>query len=743
VLSLRHKIILGFFVIVALAGLVLGLSYPKITEIRAFNRQILPTVNETAQMSRQIQNIKYFNDVLEDYLLVGTEEQKGLLKTNLRAIREEVNQHIFPSVFVSDEQEIKSFLRELDQKVSRLIREKEAQGSPRVINRLVFETFRLMDNLQTSLRDHVDHRVSELRDKVVAQNTLLEKARDYFLGILFVLVAVSLAMAMFLSRVIISQLRKLQQAMQHIMRGNMDEEIPVRSTDEVGQLAQTFEAMRVHLKNMTVSRDDLACQIEQRKKAEAQLIQNEEQIKAVLENTPDAIRVIDKQCNVIRVNSKMEKLTGVSAQQQAARKCYEVFPSQFCRTDRCLLKQTVEGQTPLPVRITKKDAQGRERFIEIVSNPLFVKGQIIGSVESYRDVTHLRQEEEKLKAAYQESKDALMISESLREDLQLEQEKTMATQQELQRANAELEKNERSLRNILFDMRETNQKLKATQAQLVQSEKLASLGQLSAGVAHEINNPLGFISNNIHILEQYIDAYAQLLKSVEGLKKAAAAKGDADIAKHLEQIQQLETALNIDFIKEDIWELVEQSKAGVERISKIVQDLRTFSRKDEDQMELCNIEDILEGVLTIVWNEIKYNAELKKAYGHVPLVRCNPQKLGQVFINILVNAAQAIPDKGLIEIKTYLLASGQQVCVEIADTGQGMPPEVADKIFDPFYTTKPVGKGTGLGLSVGYDIIKQHNGDIRVESTEGQGTRFYIQLPQGSQKKTEKESAAK
>lgn len=300
-------------------------------------------------------------------------------------------------------------------------------------------------------------------------------------------------------------------------------------------------------------------------------------------------------------------------------------------------------------------------------------------------------------------------------------------EQILQQANTRLRKNERALKHMMFDMRRTYDELKNTHAQLIQSEKLASLGQLSAGVAHEINNPLGFITNNMHILAEYIAAYKEV--TTAGLQLTSAVeKGDWEAAKaKCEELRNLEEQLSLNYICKDVDDLIEQSKIGTERIKRIVQDLKTIARKDEGQMALHNIEEVIDGVTNIVWNEIKYKAELKKEYGHIPLVRCNSQKLGQVFIALLVNASQAIQDKGEITVRTY--RNGKYACVEVSDTGDGIDPKNLEHIFDPFFTTKPVGIGTGLGLSISHEIITGHNGKLDVKSEIGKGTTFTIRLP--------------
>ena len=299
----------------------------------------------------------------------------------------------------------------------------------------------------------------------------------------------------------------------------------------------------------------------------------------------------------------------------------------------------------------------------------------------------------------------------------------------LEKVNKELLSNERALKNLIYDLDETHKELKSTQSQLIQSEKLASLGQLSAGVAHEINNPMGFISSNLDTFEQYVEIYSEILRATNILKKAIEDKDMDKAISIVREINDLEEKKNLEFITNDIDNLLRESKNGAERIKKIVQDLRTFTRKDEGQMELNNVEKILDGVINIVWNEIKYKAELKKEYSGVPMIQCNPQKLGQVFINLIVNAAQAIEDKGEIILKTFI--KNDFVYVEISDTGSGIPKEEINKIFDPFFTTKDVGKGTGLGLSISYDIVKQHKGELEVESELKSGTKFTIKLPAG------------
>ena len=280
---------------------------------------------------------------------------------------------------------------------------------------------------------------------------------------------------------------------------------------------------------------------------------------------------------------------------------------------------------------------------------------------------------------------------------------------------------------MLYDLSKTHEELKKTQGELIQSAKLASIGQLAAGIAHEINNPIGFIGNNLATLDKYAANLSKVINAA-GLLKKTVEKGDVkEAAKAAERMTELEKKLDIRYILEDSDNLLRESQEGIDRIKNIVANLRIFSRSDEKMDALCNLNEILDRTLNIAWNELKHKAEIKKRYGDIPTVKGNLQQLEQVFINLLLNASQSIEQKGTIGIRTY--TKDKKVYVEISDTGKGIPPETIDKIFDPFFTSKEVGKGMGLGLSISYGIVKKHNGAIYVESKPGKGTKFTVCLP--------------
>jgi signal transduction histidine kinase len=275
------------------------------------------------------------------------------------------------------------------------------------------------------------------------------------------------------------------------------------------------------------------------------------------------------------------------------------------------------------------------------------------------------------------------------------------------------------------ELKELNAKLSDAQDKLVQSEKLASIGQLAAGVAHEINNPIGYIFSNFGTLEKYL---ASLFRMLDAYEEAEAGLSGTPVAARLAALRE---DVELDFLKEDIPTLMGESKEGITRVRKIVQDLKDFSRVDASQEWLwANLHQGIDSTLNIVNNEIKYKADVVKAYGLLPDVMCLPSELNQVFMNLMVNAAHAITaERGCITIRSGADAEAGQVWVEVEDNGCGIAKDNLGRIFDPFFTTKPVGKGTGLGLSLSYGIIKKHHGQLDVRSEPGVGTTFRVTLP--------------
>lgn len=269
---------------------------------------------------------------------------------------------------------------------------------------------------------------------------------------------------------------------------------------------------------------------------------------------------------------------------------------------------------------------------------------------------------------------------------------------------------------------ELNVRFNAAQEQLLQSEKLASIGQLAAGVAHEINNPIGYVHSNLGSLQEYVGNLFALIDVYERAIRAP------DPHAMRSEIDATRERLDVDFISRDLPQLLTESRQGIERVTGIVRDLRDFSRSDrEHAWRLADLHAGLDSTINIVWNELRYKATLEKQYGTLPMVECLQSELNQVFMNLLLNAGQAIDGEGVITVRTG--HDPGQVWVEIGDTGSGIPPEVLQRIFDPFFTTKAVGKGTGLGLSISYGIVAKHHGRIEVDSSPQTGSRFRVILP--------------
>ncbi|MEH6470676.1 MAG: ATP-binding protein [Halopseudomonas sp.] len=302
------------------------------------------------------------------------------------------------------------------------------------------------------------------------------------------------------------------------------------------------------------------------------------------------------------------------------------------------------------------------------------------------------------------------------------------TQETLQRVNSDLELRVQERTTELVDanallkqdkeqLEALYEQLKQAQMQLIESEKMASIGQLAAGVAHEINNPMTYIIANFVAMQEYCD---DLLKLIEQQQKL--------VAENAQQASQaLLKEMDFEYMRQDIPLLIQQSLDGADRVKQIVQGLRDFSHTGQQDWERSDLRDGLNSTLKVAHNEIKHKAEVIKEFDDIPTIDCLPSQLNQVFLNLLVNAAQAIAKQGTIRVRTR--HEQDWVRIDISDDGQGIDPKHLSSIFDPFYTTKQVGEGTGLGLALSFSIIKAHNGRIEVDSTPGKGTTFSLWLP--------------
>ena len=273
----------------------------------------------------------------------------------------------------------------------------------------------------------------------------------------------------------------------------------------------------------------------------------------------------------------------------------------------------------------------------------------------------------------------------------------------------------------------TLKSLKKSQATLVQSEKMASLGQLAAGIAHEINNPMAFITSNMATLKDYTDSIIGILDKVTPIIEASKQEDKASLEQAVKNYTLSYQEADMEFLSEDIGTLLDDSLNGATRVKDIVANLKGYSQVDSEEFGNANINECLESTLEITQNEAKYNCEIIKDFSELPDIQCNARKLNQVFTNLIVNGAQAMKENGKLIISTQ--TTGAYVVIKVADIGKGIPKENLEKIFDAFFTTKPVGDGTGLGLYISYNIIQEHNGDMTVDSEIGKGTTFTIKLP--------------
>ena len=303
---------------------------------------------------------------------------------------------------------------------------------------------------------------------------------------------------------------------------------------------------------------------------------------------------------------------------------------------------------------------------------------------------------------------------------------------ELEKKVSELEKNHKILINEKKELEYKIQQLQEAQSSILHREKMASIGQLAAGIAHELNNPVGFVSSNFETLGKNVRKFTKIIERYHELENVI---GNEDkLIEMFNSIEEEKEAMHLDFILDDLKELFEDSQKGFDQITQIITSLRNFSRIDDfEERILYNINDGLKDTLIISKNEYKYNCIVETDFGDVPLTLCTPGTINQAFLTIIVNAAQAISSeekisKGHIKIVTY--SDDKYITCEISNDGPQISSKIKDKIFDPFFTTKETGKGTGLGLSIAYDIIaNKHKGELAVKTEPDKNTTFIIKLP--------------
>ena len=422
----------------------------------------------------------------------------------------------------------------------------------------------------------------------------------------------------------------------------------------------------------------LALETGERKKAEAELRRSEEYYRSLIENALDVVTLIDAGGIVRYESPAVERVLGYKTDELIGQRGRVIFhPDELDLADHVLAQFLQNPNKPVSAEFRMRHKNGTWRTMQMTGKNLLDNPSVRGIVVSLRDVT--------------ENRNAEHLLEEYRYNLE---------NKVLDRTRALNEKNQA--------LQDAVQQLQATQQELILQSKMASLGSLVAGVAHEVNNPIGAVNSAADVSTRCIDRLLKLIESSQNL----------DELKSNETFRQL-----VEMLKENHRITV---TAG-NRIAKIVRSLKNFARLDEAEFQRADLHEGLDSTLTLVHHELRNRAIVLKDYGNLPLVYCSPNQLNQVFMNLFINASQAIDGKGEIRISTR--ADDANVCIRIADNGKGILPEHLPKIFDPGFTTKGTGVGTGLGLSICYNIIQKHKGSITVESEPGQGTEFTITLP--------------
>jgi PAS domain S-box-containing protein len=430
----------------------------------------------------------------------------------------------------------------------------------------------------------------------------------------------------------------------------------------------------------------LVMDITQRKKAIEETQRSQMFLQSIFDNIPNMILIKDPATfRFVHVNKAAEALLGYSNADITGKDDFDIYPE------------------PIAQAFREKDIQAvsHKRMVEIEHQDLLTRRNELRIMQT-KKIPVLDDTDNALFL--------LVISTDITDRVHHEQEMRDLGWQLSQRNNA---------------LEQTLNEYKMMQNTLVQSEKMASIGQLTAGIAHEINNPLAFVSSNLNRFDEYFHDAISVMRAWQELGQEL--EPQPRYAARLESLHEKESQVDVGFIIQDFETLLRHTKDGTERIKSIVERLRGFSHLSDSGYVDANLNTALDDSLTIVWNELKYKATIVKDFGDLPPVCCNIGELKQVFVNLLINAAHAIAARGEITLRTRV--SGETVLISVSDTGCGIPRENLKRIFDPFFTTKAVGKGTGLGLWISATIVQKHGGVIETDSVVGEGTTFTVRIP--------------
>jgi two-component system, NtrC family, sensor kinase len=449
-------------------------------------------------------------------------------------------------------------------------------------------------------------------------------------------------------------------------------------------IAAWLQARRWRTRHNMLSSDFEAVTAE-RRQAERALLQTEVFYHSLVETIPQMILCKDLEGRFTFANQKFCAELGTTHEQITGKTDLDFFPRELAEKYRRDDQTVLETGQVLDVVEEHVTPKGEKLYVQVMKTPLYgADNKPIGVQGIFWDVTERLQAEKKLK----------------------EQNVTL---QALARSE-----------------REAHEALKAAQSRMVQTEKLVSLGQLVAGVAHEINNPLAFVSNNIAVLERDLH---DMISLINVYRKIERPDGGSQAALN-QEIETISGQLDLDYALDNLPRLIERTREGLRRIERIVKDLRLFARVDEGDWNEVDLNPGIESSVNMLQGHArKKGVHLTALLESLPLVRCRAARVHQVIVNLLMNAIDACPPEGSVTIRTHAEPGADGVVIEVADTGCGIAPEIRERIFDPFFTTKPVGEGTGLGLSISYGIVKEHKGTIDVQSTAGGGSCFTVRLP--------------
>ena len=479
----------------------------------------------------------------------------------------------------------------------------------------------------------------------------------------------------------------------------MEKVVERRKTDrrccERRDTAQQPEEIRCEENRRSSERRKFERRSDERKRIEETMRENAEKRRVILEDIKEAYYEADINGRFIFVNNAMCKILGYTRNELIGQKYWCLLDEPTLKTLYAAVDKSYKTNEPVKMLDMEAIRKDGARLISETSVSIIrdTEGSFIGFRGISRDVTKRRQMEEELKK----------------------------NQEELIKKNKEIDENRKHIQHALERLEKAYEELKASQLKVLQQEKMASIGQLAAGVAHELNNPMSFISSNLSTLDKYvhrlIDFIGTQSEIIESFKNKAAVK----------KAEEKRKKIKLDYILEDLKVMLKESLDGSDRVKKIVYELNCFSRMDEEEYKEADINECIDSAIIIVWNELKYKSTLEKNYGNLPHTKCYSRQINQIFVNLLINAVNSIADKGVIKIKTW--HKDGFIFMEVSDTGVGIPRQNLIKIFEPFFTTKDAGKGTGLGLSITYEIVQRHKGEITVKSEVGRGTTFTIRIP--------------